>query len=162
MSTYYKIVSDATVFTYAYNINPYCQIPSGSVFTAQQPQIQNEKNVYCIKKPIPVLHFCDNAFDTMLWYCYNMGGFDESALTFYEIQPLTPVVKEKCCDDGGLYQCGANQIKIIRPIEKYEMFKRALNEFRQNPKAKTELYPNLQMQKIISDWTHHQQSKYVY
>jgi len=151
--TCYKIISNDTSI-----YNPDTLVP-GAVFTAQAP-LRPDNITYYIRATAPMIHFCDNAFDTMLWHSYAFA--DSSPI--YEIKPLGQVIKQQCDDDCRLYQCGSHKIEIVHQIDKHEMFERAVSEFLQNPKAKIAMYPNLQdkMPKIISAWVHHEQSKYVY
>jgi hypothetical protein len=42
------------------------------------------------------------------------------------------------------------------------MFKSAIAEFRKNPKAKIQMYPDLNMSKLIASWAKNERSKLVY
>lgn len=153
---YYKIVSRPSRFERDYYIEDISNIHYGTEFAAGVPNITKEYKG--IKKS--VLHFAEDAFDTMLWHSILIWGFNKHH-TIYEIQPLDHIFKERCMDGMGFYQCGAHKIKILSPVDLNEMYERALSEFHQNRKVHIEKYPNLDISKIIAAWVHHEQSEYL-
>lgn len=158
MQKYYKIIGYDYPFFNVYGLDNPANVPLYTTFTAYNPK---KSGGYFINSKKPVIHFCDNAFDTMLWHSVFIIA-DELPAVIYEIKPIGSIIKQKCRDDSGIFQCGAEQIQFIRPVSTDEMFERALAEFHQNHKAKINLYPNLEISKIISAWVHHERSKYVY
>ncbi len=149
MNTYYKYISENTSFAKIAKIrriDDLEKIPYGAVFTAYPLW---EPSDVTIQSKQPVLHFCDNAFDSMLWFSI----FDTSQQNyFYRIIPLTEVIKQRCADKYQLFQCGANQIEFRNQIDKYKMFNMAISEYEQSPDEKEKLYPNLDIPEIIKSW----------
>jgi len=164
--TYYKIITENAWFKRIYKLGDDLYIPFGTRVVASEPFAnddcyKNGKNGHWyINKP--VIHFCDNAFDTMLWHQILTGTIHPKKHLIYQIKPLTPVIKERCSDNLGFYQCGANMIEFLCNIDVNEMFDLAVSDFRKNHNERIKAYPNFQMTKIISDWLHHKWSKYIY
>lgn len=165
MTKYYKIVTEKSYFKRICGIDDISAIPNGTKFTASAP-VENDKvkkNLYINK---PVFHFCDNAFDIMLWHniferLYQSSDAKQTPV-IYEIIPLSEVVKEKCSDKLELYQCGATKIEIKTKMSLNRMFDRAVKEFKNNKAQKEELYPNLPLSKIIDAWKRHQQALIIH
>ena len=168
MSKYYKIITERSYFHRIYDAGDALWVPYGTRVSAE-PCLTTEysrwgvrNGQWYINSDVPVIHFCDNAFDTMLWHSVLTRSNEKIGVAIYEIKPLTKVIKQRCGDDIGLYQCGANVVQFRHLVSTDEMFERALSEFHVNHHAKIDMYPNLQMSKIIAAWVHHNQSKYVY
>lgn len=163
MQKCYKILTENSYFRKIYDTDNLARIPFGTKVIASAPFQEDYTGKinghWYIDKP--VIHFCDNAFDTMLWHGVLCGA-PANRSWIYEIKPLTAVFKEKCKDDIGLYQCGANIIEFHSLIPLDTMFDRAIEEFHQDHHAKIDMYPFLKISKIISAWVHHNQSKYIY
>ena len=157
MQKYYKIIDETLPFLTAYDIPKADEVPLFKTFSAIDP---GTNDGFYIHAQEPVLHFCDNAFDTMLWHSACIVKPEEAFI--YEIKPIGNITKQKCTDDTGLYQCGSPKIQFITKVDIDTMFQRALLEFEANREAKIRMYPNLRMPKIIHFWLRHQQSKYVY
>ena len=166
MQTYYKIITENAWFRRIYKMDDSLTVPFGTQVVASEPFVDDESYTtgrngrWYIDKP--VIHFCDNAFDTMLWHRVLTGTIRPKKHQIYQIKPLTPIIKERCSDDLGFYQCGANKIEFLGKVDVNDMFDLAVADFRENHNEKMKAYPNFQMTKIISDWLHHQQSKYIY
>ena len=166
MQTCYKIITENAWFQRIYKTDDTLTVPFGTRVVASEPFVDDEsyettKNGHWYINQ-PVIHFCDNAFDTMLWHSVLIGTIYQKKHQIYIVKPLTPIIKERCQDDMGFYQCGANTIKFLGKVDVNNMFDLAVADFRENHKKKTEEYPNLQMTKILSDWLKHRQSKYIY
>ena len=116
---------------------------------------------FYIQSDIPMIHFCDNAFDTMLWYSALTHKIELVQPIIYKIKPLTNVVKQRSADGSELYQCGANMIEFLSQVPMDTLYERALAEFHQNHQAKIDMYPNLDIPKIIAAMVHHEKSKAV-
>lgn len=168
MQKYYKIITERSYFRKIFTTDESLAVPYGTKVIAspyfiedyEQKGLKNGR--FYIQSDIPMLHFCDNAFDTMLWHSVLTHQNDNIQPVIYKIKPLTNVVKQRCADDIKLYQCGANIIEFMSPVLTDDMYELALAEFYENHQAKIDMYPNLQMSKIIAAWVHHKQSKYVY
>lgn len=146
---YFKIVGEDFPFARyvqtRYNIDCTQTIPCGTQVSAKQSFYGD----LCIHSEIgPVFHFCDNAFDVMLWHSL----FETQNTTVYEIKPLGKVVKQRCNDSAGLYQCGAQDIEIIKPVSQKQLFKMALSEYRKKRKTKKQLYPHIDFKPILFAW----------
>lgn len=163
MTHYYKIITEYSYFRTVYS-GDVAHIPAGTRVNANSVHCNIAGEDPCKKLNIqrPVLHFCDSAFDAMLWHdgFFYMGDIVKAQI--YEIKPLTPVFKERCLDELNIYQCGANAIEFTNKVSATDMYRRALKEFRENQQAKLDMYPNFQINKIIADWMNNEVSKYVY
>ena len=78
-------------------------------------------------------HFAEGAFDTMLWHTRLCNPFRIKKYQIYKIEPIGDVIKSRCVDDLGLYQCGTQQIKFISKQDTDEMYDAALAEYAKNP-----------------------------
>ena len=154
--TYYKVISIPSIFWNVYS-PAVTIIQYGTEYVANVPNITKEYKG--IKQP--VLHFAEGAFDTMLWHSALIWNYNKRHHTIYEIEPLTPVFKERCPDSMGIYQCGAHKIKILDSVDLDEMFERAIAEFNQNRKAHIDKYPDLDISKIMAAFVRHEQSIYL-
>lgn len=152
MKTYYKIVSKNTRFYDIAFINGIFyleEIPKNMVFHAEAMICPGK---YQIQNPQPVLHFCDSAFDTVLWTSKFDSWLMDQKTYFYKIVPLTEIIKQRCPDQHGLYQCGAYEIKFKELIDKNKMFKLAIKEYETDPSTKEQMYPNLDLVRIVQNW----------
>jgi len=156
---YYKIITEKAYFRRIYDINDISAVPAGTKIIASAPFGIRCKNAPNIDQP--VTHFCDNAFDTMLWHnmfeALHRDSDTQMPPVIYEITPITDVIKEKCPDKLELYQCGAHIIEFKKKVSIKEMFERAVAEFKQNPDKKTKLYPKLPLQKFVNSWANYSQ-----
>ena len=159
MRRYYKIVSNNSCFSNVYNIADVSAIPNGTQFVGKN--LGGQRQDTSVSLTGAVLHFSDNAFDTMLWYDMLVDGLSPKA-QIYEVKPLAPMVKKRVNGGIGVFQCGANTIEFVKPINVSHMFKSAIAEFRKNPKAKIQMYPDLNMSKLIASWAKNERSKLVY
>ena len=171
MQKHYKIITRYSYFSKIYPVDDSLYIPFGTKVIASSPFINDYESKgiinghYYIESEQPVIHFCDNAFDTMLWHSALSNLISTTLLmtsAIYEIKPLAKVIKQRCNDNIKLYQCGANKIEFLSQVSIDTMYERALAEFHQNHQAKIDMYPNLQMSKIIAAMVNHNRSKYVY
>lgn len=164
MSTYYKVVSQSTYLKRIYDADDVFNIPTGTKITASAPFLEfydkDRKNGrFYIDRP--VVHFCDNAFDTMLWYNIfykiSIAKHHDTMPVVYKIIPISDVIKERCHDNHQFYQCGAHIIEFKEKVALDTMFKLALVEFLDNPEEKTSMYPKLDMNDILEMWAKHEQ-----
>ncbi len=103
-----------------------------------------------LQNPVPMIHFCDNAIDLLMWYRIGMKSISPwQEVYFFEILPLSPVHKQTCNDKNKLYQCGAWHIEIIRQITIGEIFRIASQEIKDNIDEIINRYPDQNMMKII-------------
>lgn len=163
MAKYYKIITERSRFAHEYNIADVQHIPSGSQFVAKE----TEHDEYSLSLSGAFLHFADNEFDTMLWH--DMIGWDEGEQgvlaqkgQIYEIKPLGPVIKERCEDYIRTFQCGAEAIEIVGPVNKAELFRAAIRAFEQDPMAKRRMYPELDIEETVSAWSRQERSNQVF
>ena len=86
MSTYYKVVSQSTYLKRIYDADDVFNIPAGTKITASAPFLEfYDKDLKNGRFYIdqPVVHFCDNAFDTMLWYNIFLQNIDSQTSRDY-------------------------------------------------------------------------------
>ena len=152
---YYKIVSE---YMYFYNIarmngfDDMSKIYHGKIFHAYKP---SEHTDVILQHNTPLLHFTDNAFDAMLWASKFNSFVAGKGYYFYEIVPLTQIIKQRCNDSTNLYQCGAYKISFRKQLETSKMFDLAISEYEKDPTAKQQTYPDLDLEKIVRDWRYH-------
>lgn len=165
MQKYYKIITEKSWFKKIYDFKDVSDIPYGTMVEAQEPfsndpqyTIGKRKHWY-IKQP--VIHFCDNAFDTMLWQPVLVGTLVPKKYQIYEIKPITPIVKEKCADEYGIYQCGAKKVEILGKMNDIDMYDLAVAEFHKDRSTKIDSYLNLNLPDIVEDWENHEMSENV-
>lgn len=148
---YYKVMWPNSSFSDVYKSTDLNNIAPNTIISAPDKPYNYSDGTH-IENPTQVIHFCDNAFDTMLWY--NMLD----AFCVYEIEPLTPVIKQKCKESQDIYQCGAQKIKIVKKIPTDTMFDLALSEFEQDREAKIRMYMSISMPKVVHYWLRHQKA----
>ncbi len=146
MPKYYKIITDNSHFAGEYNIADVTAVPVGKRFAANNPY---DKSV-CIKSSVPVIHFSETAFETLMWYEILTKPTDKIAI--YEITPVGKVIKQKCSDFRGLTQCGAPIIQIGRQISLEELVHEIQQEFRQHKLKKKNPFPEFHTANIIYQW----------
>lgn len=146
MAKYYKIITDNSHFAAEYDIANVTAIPFGAQFSANKPF---DKSV-CITSDVPVIHFSETAFETLMWYEILTKPTDKIAI--YEITPLSRVVKQKCNDFHGLTQCGAQVIQIGKQISMETLVHRIKDEFKQHKLKKKNPFPEFRTANIIYDW----------
>lgn len=160
MQKYYKIIIDWMPFVTSFDIADIDNIKSGSVFSAID-MVSEDKSSGHIRSEKPVIHFCDNAFDTMLWH--NIFAYSENKTSIYEITPIGPIIKQKApLDAGGIYQCGAEKISFNKYVPIDEMYDLALQEFLNQRYEKTKMYPHIKMANMVHAWIRHQGTKHMY
>ena len=146
MSKYYKIITDNSHFAGEYNIADVAAVPAGTQFTANKPY---DKSV-CIKSDVPVIHFSETAFETLMWYEILTKPTDKIAI--YEITPIGPVVKQKTEEFHGLTQCGAPTIQIGKQVSMEELVHQVKEEFKLNKLKKKNPFPDFHTANIIYGW----------
>lgn len=146
MKTYYKIITDNSHFAGEYKISDVMAIPSGTHFRANAPY-DNELTIHA---DFPVIHFSDNALDTMLWYEILTRPNDKIAI--YEVMPLGPVVKQQCHEQKKLNQCGANEIQIGSQISEAAVLRRVKEEFISKQHPKKNAHPRSPTARLIYQW----------
>ena len=145
---FYKIIIPGSFFADFYNDD--CNlfdIPYGTILTA--PSLSKHKPdypQYLINESC--LHFAEGAFDTMLWHAQLSHHLLKGQI--YSIQPLTNVIKQRCPDALGLYQCGAKQIEILDKQDMDKMYELAIQEYYINPTR----YTNFKISMAL--WKKHQ------
>lgn len=157
---FYKLVlMDCSRFAEMYHINSIDDIYPGQVFIARGKPFEwcQDLDDDLYPKPAvpvftaePVIHFCDNAIDTLMWYFTGLGdniSFYEAY--FLEVVPTIPVYKQVCIDENKLWQCGARAIKVIRHVPYGEMLRIADKEIKRNRVGIINRYPNKNMFKLI-------------
>lgn len=98
----------------------------------------------------PMIHFCDNAIDLLMWYYIGMGITSPyQEIYFFEIKPLSPVHKQRCNDKNKLYQCGAWHIEITQPLTMGDILRLADQEIQNNIDEIINRYPDQNMLKLI-------------
>ena len=146
MMYYYKIISTDSFFALLckeYGIDIF-NIPYGTEFIA--PKHPKQKPVSRSRLlGDDYFHFCDCAFDTMLWYTQ----FSEYDHVIYKIEPLDILKKARCNDDLGIYQCGTTRLKILELQDIGKMYDQAVVESQQFSKK----YNNFEIN--IDDWKKH-------
>ena len=147
MGKYYKIVTTNSFFTHLNKgINP-LDIPYGAIFTAPKTTPYTTYCTDCLIKDA-LFHFAEGVFDTMLWHTMLTNrGYDYE---IYEIQPLSDVIKQRCDDGFGFYQCGANKIKFLDKQDINKMYDIAVKEYNENQNK----YENFKIS--VDDWKKHQ------
>ncbi|MBQ9540453.1 MAG: hypothetical protein IJU89_03455 [Alphaproteobacteria bacterium] len=126
---YYKIVTPQSFFTDLYdgNINiDVFDIPCETVFTAPNQSKHRPDDPKCMVNN-SCFHFAQGAFDTMLWHTKLAHHLLDARI--YQIQPLTDVIKQRCQDSTGIYQCGAHKIKILEKQNIHNMYELAIQEY---------------------------------
>ncbi len=145
---YYKIVGRGFPFTCfikrQYNLEKFESIPCGTQISATE----EFKGRLPIRVEMPIIHFTDNAFDAVLWKLI----FQAKSSVIYEVEPKGQVIKQRCSDYYGVYQCGAKEIKIGRIVSNRKILRMALSEYCRNKKEITEMYPNIKIKDIIRAW----------
>ena len=126
---YYKIITTVSWFAKTYEDVDVLNIPYGTIFTAPQMcKYKPDDSRILLNKSC--FHFADGVLDTMLWHTWLTHPNKKFQL--YAIEPLTPVKKERCSDGHGIYQCGAEKIKILGRPNIDEMYETAIQEYEAN------------------------------
>ena len=144
---YYKIVTKNSFFTDLYENTDVFDIPYGTVFVAPESSKHRPDDPKCLINE-SVFHFASGVFDTMLWHTRLIRHVLPCQI--YAVQPLTKVIKQKCADSLGLYQCGANKIKILEKQNIDNMYDMAVKEYSRNP----DKYRNFEIS--VDWWKKHQ------
>lgn len=104
----------------------------------------------CLWNEKPLIHFCDNAIDMLMWYWVGMDDMPSyQEVYFYEIIPCVPYYKGRCIDNNDLFQCGATHIRIKKQLSTGDVMRIALSEIDKNPDEIINRYPNHNMLKIM-------------
>ena len=148
MKKYYKIITDNSHFADEYKIADVMAIPEGTRFRANVPY----DATVTIRAGAPVIHFSDNALDTMLWYEILTRPDDKIAI--YEVVPLGTVIKQKCPEKYQLDQCGANEIQIGPRLSETAVLGRVKEEFIKKQHPKKNAHPRSPTARIIYQWMH--------
>ena len=146
-SDYYKIVTPSSWFVDCVDNNiDIFNIPKNTVFTAPETP---KKYVFYPEGLVNEygFHFAQGAMDTMLWHntlCWNVP------FSIYKVQPIGEVIKERCCDGDGLYQCCAAGLKFLEKQDLGKMYDKAVNEYYKYQNR----YPNIEVN--MDAWRSHQ------
>jgi hypothetical protein len=146
MAKYYKIITDNSHFAGEYNIADVTAVPLGARFTAHEPFDMD----VCIKSDVPVIHFSETAFETLIWYEILTKPTDKIAI--YEVIPLGRVVKQECPDFKNLNQCGAQSIQIGKQVSLEDLVRHIKLEFKQRKLKKKNPFPEFRTANIIYQW----------
>ena len=126
---YYKIITEYSFFTSLYGKDTdVFNIPNCTIFTAPPNPTHKPESPKCMIQK-SCFHFADGAFDTMLWHTRLCNPFYTKKYQIYKIEPIGNIIKSRCIDDLGIYQCGAQQIKIIGKQDTDELYDSALQEY---------------------------------
>jgi hypothetical protein len=123
---YYKIVTSKSFFADLYWHFDIFDIQNGTILTAPKNSRRVPDDPKCLLNQ-HCFHFADGAFDTMLWHtvlCHHVKQYQ-----IYKIEPITNVIKHRCLDSDGIYQCGASKIKFIEKQDTDELYDRAIQEY---------------------------------
>ncbi len=148
MDTFYKIIyigdaQNTSFFVDQFHIRGLSDLWTGRCFEATNICMSGSQECM-IQAPYPVIHFCDNALDALLW----RGLFGHVRYVF-EIEPIGQVFREKCNDQNGLYQCGARGIKLQKLITEDGLIKLAQAHVYKDPKASIDRYTNVAIKDYI-------------
>ena len=146
MTKYYKIITDNSHFAGEYNIPDVTAVPIGAKFTANAP---SDKSV-CIKSDVPVIHFSETAFETLLWYEILTKPTDKIAI--YEITPIGRVIRQQCDDFRGLTQCGAPTIQIVNHVSLEDLGRQVNTDFKLHKLKKKNPVPDFHTANIMYQW----------
>lgn len=159
MKKYYKIITSKSIFKDSYNILDIRSIPFGTRFVAQKPK--NPSRVI-LNSNMPVIHFCDSAVNTMLWYSFIFDGCIEPWLLemvgichdtcIYEIKPVSPVIYGVCRDEYHLYQCGANIVEFGEKIPVEQVVRNAVKEYKKHKIRMYTMYKHKIIKNQIKFW----------
>ncbi len=158
MKKYYKIVSTIDLFTATYGISDVKSIPEGSRFVAHK--VYDYAASYAIDADKPMLHFCDGAFDTMLWWpLFNKIPIEYALIAaktiqscIYEIVPITPVIKSRAQNEDEFYRCGANTIEFKKQIPIEQIAKLAIQEYERGKLRKYLTYGRGYVKEQVNFW----------
>lgn len=104
----------------------------------------------CVWNAHPLIHFCDNAIDMLMWYWVGMDDYPSfSEVYFYEIVPSLPYYKERCNDKNQFFQCGARAIQVIRQLSTGDVMRIAAREIESDMDEIIHRYPDQNMMKYI-------------
>lgn len=124
---YYKILTPKSFFTNSYDKLDIFNIPYGTTFVAPKHPRYNPDCPKCLIGE-SCFHFAQGAFDTMLWYTILYHHLLKET-QIYRVQPLSRVVKQRCQDSEGIYQCGAHQIQFLDKQDINKMYDMAVQEY---------------------------------
>lgn len=146
-------------FAKTYNISEIDDIYPGQRFVSRGKEFEWCQKYSKSGKPspgitlqtvIPMLHFCDNAVDLLMWYLVGMKSMSPwQEIYFFEIEPLSPVHKQRCNDKNQFFQCGAQNIEIKKQLTMGDILRIADQEITENIDEIINRYPNQNMMKII-------------
>lgn len=138
---YYKLVTEYSFFTDLYPGMDILNIPQNTVFTAPTTSKHKPDNPECMVG-LSHLHFADGAMDIMLWHT-RLSHFNMYKNQIYAVQPVGNVIKKRCIDSLGIYQCGAHQIKFLEKQNLDELYDLAVREYYTFPTRYTNFDINL-------------------
>lgn len=127
---YYKVITELSWFSNLYSDTDVFNIPYGTVFKAPKTSNSRPDDPKCLINE-SVFHFASGIFDTMLWHTRLIHHVLPCQI--YAIRPLSNIIKQRCEDDLGLYQCGAQQIEFLEKQNVDKMYDMAVKEYKNNP-----------------------------
>ena len=146
MTMFYKVIyignmESHSFFCDTFGVRGLADLTRGRMFHADASRVQSQMPEYVIQSPVPLIHFCDNALDTLLW-CKLFGH----VRYVFKIKPIGDVQRAVCNDNIGLYQCGAPGIELKRRISEEKLIKLARREVSRDIDAAVARYaaPSLQ------------------
>ena len=128
---YYKLVTEYSFFNDLCPGIDILNIPNDTIFTAPESSKHKPDDPKCLIG-LSHLHFADGAMDIMLWHT-RLSHFNMYKNQIYAVQPVGNVIKKRCIDSLGLYQCGACQIKFLEKQNIDELYDLALQEYYKFP-----------------------------
>lgn len=157
---FFKMISvQNSHFGQKYNISDIDEIYPGRRFVSHGKRFEwclryNKSGVprpgITLQTDIPMIHFCDNAIDLLMWYYVGMGlASPWQEIYFFEVKPLSPVHKQRCNDKNKLYQCGAWHVEIVKPMTMGDILRVADQEIQNNTEEIINRYPDKNMLKLI-------------
>lgn len=148
MNRFYKVIfigdmhSDS-LFALTFGIHGLTDLKPGRKFMATHKYTSVDIEKYAIPSPVPLIHFCDNAVDTLLW----RQIFGHVRYVF-EIQPIGPITYDICKDHNRLQQCGAPGIELKQLVTENGLINLAKAEMAVNPDRIINQYEN----PLIRQW----------
>lgn len=137
-------------FSASFNIKNAAEYTPGRQFVAKP--IGDCFTGFCVHSKEAVLHFCDNAVDTLMWYweVFDFIDYETPQITFLEIKPIGTVYRNQVPDETELWQCGVNKIEIVRHTDIKQVAQDACKEIEQNKDEIIARYPIHNMRRYIA------------
>lgn len=103
-----------------------------------------------IQSVVPMIHFCDNVIDLLLWYFVSLKScLPYTEVYFFEVKPLSKVYKQQCNDKDGLWQCGAHTIEIVQQLDFGDVLRLANQDIDNKIPTIIKQYPQHNILKLV-------------